>query len=79
VKSGMTRVCMKLRNIDEIYVVEKVASREMTFEGVHCFSFSRQYKVAIASNVSSEFDPNALVQAASHGRRKERQESNRSC
>jgi hypothetical protein len=61
VKSGMTRVRMKRRNIDEIYVVGKMMSRETMFEGVHCLSFSRQYKVAIASNALSEFDPNALV------------------
>jgi hypothetical protein len=57
----MTRVHMKRRNKDEIYVVGKATSCETTFEGVHCLSFSRQYKVAIASNVPSKFDPNVLV------------------
>jgi hypothetical protein len=49
------------RNSDEIYVVGKEMSCETMFEGVHCLSFSRQYKVAIASNTPSEFDPNVLV------------------
>jgi hypothetical protein len=51
----------RCRNKDEIYVIEKETSCEMTFEGVCCLSFSRQYKVAIASNALSEFDPNVLV------------------
>jgi hypothetical protein len=57
----MTRVFMKRRNRDDNYGVEKATSCETTFEGVYCFSFFRQYKVAIASNVPSEFDPNVLV------------------
>jgi hypothetical protein len=57
----MTRVHMKRRNKDKIYVVGKATSCETTFEGVRCLSFSRQYKVAIASNAPSEFDPNVLV------------------
>jgi hypothetical protein len=65
VKSKMTHVCMKRRNKDKIYVVGKVTSCEMTFEGVRCLSFSRQYKVAIASNAPSKFDPNVLVEASS--------------
>jgi hypothetical protein len=40
------------RNNDEICVIGKETSYEMTFEGVRCLSFSRQYKVAIASNAS---------------------------
>jgi hypothetical protein len=57
----MTGVCMKHHNKDEIYVVGKAMSCETMFEGVHYFSFSRQYKVEIALNAPSEFDPNVLV------------------
>ena len=51
----------KCRNKGDIYVVGKVTSCETTFKGVRCLSFSQQYKVAIASNAPSEFDPNVLV------------------
>jgi hypothetical protein len=61
VKSEMTCVVMKCHNKDEIYVIRNATSCETTFEGVHCFSFSQKYKVAIASNTPSEFDPNVLV------------------
>jgi hypothetical protein len=66
VKSEMTRVCMKRRNKEKIYVIGKATSCETTFEGVHCLSFSKQYKVAITSNVSSKFDPNVLVKLRSY-------------
>jgi hypothetical protein len=59
----MTRVYMKRRNRDDIYGVGKATSCETMFEGFYCFSFSQQYKVEIALNASSEFDPNILVLA----------------
>jgi hypothetical protein len=52
------------RNNNEIYVVEKETSCETTFVRVHCLSFFRQYKVAIASNASLEFDPDVLVRGS---------------
>ena len=63
--------CSRRRNNDEIYIVGKETSCETAFVGVRCLSFSRQYKVAIASNAPSEFDPNVLVahtQLVFHGR-----------